>query len=137
MNIRELRRVPSNKIGRVDKHGVEAKPHEESTALHLAQFGFDIDFIMPSNIYKTKSADFLVNGAIWETKSPEGSGNSTVGRQFHEASKQSDKLVLDLRRIKLPAEKAQRHALSRFEKSINIKRLLLITKDGRLLDIKR
>ena len=137
MKVIELEKVASERIGRVDKHNVDAKPHEESTALHLAQFGFNVDFIMPRNTYKSKSADFLVNGAVWETKSPEGGGNSTVGRQFHEASKQADRLILDLRRIKLPADKAKRQALARFEKAVNIKRLLLITKEGRLLDIKR
>ena len=72
MKIRELERVPASRIGRVNKNGIEIKPHEESTALHLTQYGFNIDVIRPSNTPKTSSPDFLVNGAIWETKSPEG-----------------------------------------------------------------
>ena len=137
MKITELFKVPKNRVGRIVTNGAKLKAHEESTAVFLTQFGFNIEYILPTNTYKTHSPDFLVNSAIWETKSPDGSGNSTVGRQFHTASKQADRLILDLRRIKLPAEKAKRQALMRFEKSRNIKALLLITKDDKLLDVKK
>ena len=132
-----MQKVPKKKVGHIITNGVKLKPHEESTAVFLAQYGFNIEFIRPTNTYRTRSADFLVNKSIWEAKSPDGGGNSTIGRQFHVASKQADKLILDLRRIKLPAVKAENQAKTRFEKSKNIKSLLLITKDGRLLDIKR
>ena len=137
MRIVELTKVSKNKIGRVNKNGVKLYPHEDSTALHLAQFGFDIEYIMPRHIYKSTNPDFLVNGVIWETKSPEGCGKNTIKHQFDGTSKQADKLILDLRRIKLPSDKAERQAKDRFEKAVNIKRMFLITKDGRLLDIKR
>ena len=66
-----------------------------------------------------------------------GSGNSTIPRQFHRASKQATMFILDLRRIKIPADKAEQEAKARFEKAKNIKRLLLLTKAGKLLDIKK
>lgn len=137
MKIVELKRVSMDRIGRVNKNGVKLYPHEDSTALHLTQFGFDVEYIMPRHIYKSTNPDFLVNGTIWETKSPEGNGKNTIKHQFDGTSKQADKIILDLRRIKLPAEKAERQAMARFEKAINIKRLLLITKSGRVLDIRR
>ena len=137
MKIIELQRVSKDKIGRVNKNNVKLYPHEDSTALHLTQFGFNIEYIMPSHIYKSTNPDFLVNGAIWETKSPEGGGKNTIKHQFDGTSKQADKVILDLRRIKLPAEKAERQAKDRFEKAVNIKRLLLITKSGKVFDIKR
>lgn len=137
MKIMELQRVSKDRIGRVNKNGVKLYPHEDSTALHLAQFGFDIEYIMPSHIHKSTNPDFLVNGSIWETKSPEGCGKNTIKHQFDGTSKQADKVILDLRRIKLPAEKAERQAKDRFEKAVNIKRLLLITKSGKVFDIKR
>ena len=49
----------------------------------------------------------------------------------------SDKMILDLRRVKLEAQKAEREVRFRFEKSRNIKRLMLITKDGKLFDIRK
>lgn len=61
----------------------------------------------------------------------------SASRQFHKASKQSDKMILDLRRVKLEAQKAEREVRFRFEKSRNIKRLMFITKDGKLFDISK
>lgn len=46
-------------------------------------------------------------------------------------------MILDLRRIKLPADKAERQAKTRFEGATNLERLLLITKSGKVLDIRR
>ena len=129
--------VSKNKIGRVSLGKVKPEKHEYDTFYFLASHGFNIEIIKPSNIPKTKSPDVLLDGVIWEIKSPTGSGNSTIGRQFHKASKQADRLILDLRRVNILASKAESQAKSRFSKATNIRRLLLITKDGRLLDIRR
>lgn len=137
MKVVELKKVTKNKYGRVIVNDINLEAHEYSTLYLLSSFGLNIEVIKPSNTPRTKNADYLINGAVWEGKSPDGSGNSTIGRQFHKAGRQADRLVLDLRRIKIPAIKAEHDALNRFEKSRNIKRLLLITKDGRLLDVKR
>lgn len=40
MKIMELQRASKDRIGRVNKNGVKLYPHEDSTALRLAQFGF-------------------------------------------------------------------------------------------------
>lgn len=137
MKIVELQKVSPAKIGHIDENGVKPKKHERYTAEYLVLYGFNVVFIVPSNAYKTKNADFLLNGSIWETKSPTGDGKNNIKRQFDDASKQADKLVLDLRRTKLPAEKAERQAKSHFQGVMNLKRLLLITKDGKVLDIRR
>ena len=137
MKIIELQKVAEDRIGRINENNVKVNPHESSTAVYLTQYGFNIDYVMPVYIHKSKNPDFLVNGAVWEAKSPVGNGKNTIKHQFDGTSKQSDKMILDLRRIKMPAEKAKKQSLARFEKSINIKRLLLITKNGKLFDIKR
>lgn len=136
LKITELNLVDRAKLGRVDTRGVHLEAHEYDTIYYLARYGFNVEVIRPTNCPKTKNPDFLIGGSIWEAKSPEGSGSSTIARQFHKAGKQADKIVLDLRRIKLPAARAEAEAISRFSKSCSIKRLLLITKDGRLLDIR-
>ncbi|MDO4889517.1 MAG: hypothetical protein Q4A25_02420 [Candidatus Saccharibacteria bacterium] len=107
MKITELKQVARNKIGRVNLNNAHLEAHEYETILFLNLYGFDIEVIKPHNIPKTHNPDFLIGGAVWETKSPEGSGNSTVSCQFHNAGRQSDRLIL------------------------------LITKDKKLLDIKR
>ena len=133
----ELLKVPKEKIGRINTNGVCLEAHEYNTIHHLASFGLDIEVIRPTNTPKTHNADYLIKGMVWEAKSPNGGGNSTIARQFHKASKQSDKMILDLRRVKLEAQKAEREVRFRFEKSRNIKRLMLITKDGKLFDIRK
>ena len=135
MKVKELKRVAPNKVGRIITNCVKLKTHEESTAIFLTQFGFNIEFIVPRNDYRSKSADFFINGAIWEAKSPIGNGKNNLARQFHYASKQAGKLILDLRRIKMPTVKSEHQAKACFENTRNIRRLILITKDGRLLDI--
>ena len=124
-------------MGRINMNGVRLEAHEYDTINYLASYGLDIEVIKPVNTPKTHNADYLIKGLIWEAKSPNGSGSSTIARQFHKASKQSDKMILDLRRVKLEAQRAEREARFRFEKSKNIKRLMLITKDDRLFDIKK
>ena len=58
MKIVELQKVSAKRIGRIDKNGVNPEPHEESTAVHLTQFGFNIEYVRPRNTFKTHSADF-------------------------------------------------------------------------------
>ena len=118
-------------------NGVCLETHEYDTIYYLASYGLDIEVIKPINTPRIHNADYLIKGLIWEAKSPNGGGNSTIARQFHKASKQSDKMILDLRRIRLEAQKAEREARFRFEKSKNIKRLMLITRDGKLFDIRK
>ena len=135
MKVRELKKVPKHKIGRVDTNGVHLEVHEYDTIYCLASFGFDVEVIVPTNTPKTHNADYLINGSLWEAKSPIGGSTSCISRQFHKASKQADKMILDLRRIKMGAVKSRCEAISRFEKAKGIKRLIMITKDGRMLDL--
>ena len=137
MIIIELKRVHQNKAGKLNKNGIKLEPHEEKTAKFLTLYGFNIEVIRPINIPKTKNPDFLISGAIWETKSPEGKSKNTIERKFHEASSQASRLILDLRRIKRTERNAMKDVFREFEKSKGINRLLLITKSEKLLDCKK
>ena len=137
MRILELEPVQKERYGRISKNGVDLKPHEDDTIIFLAEHGFNIEAIVPSYIPKNKNPDILVNGATWEMKSPEGNGKYTIQRQFSEAGHQAHKLIIDLRRTKIPAQKAERDSIFHFSKSSRIRELMIITKDNRLLDIKK
>ena len=137
MKIIELQQVPKNRRGKLYKNGVKIEPHEESTARFLTKYGFIIDVIRPVNTPKVHNPDFLINGVIWEAKSPEGKSNNTIERKFHEASSQASNFILDLRRIKRPAKKSENEALKEFKKSSRIKHMMLITKDRKLLDYRK
>lgn len=133
MKIRELQKVPKNKIGRVDKNGVKAEPHEESTALYLTQYGFYIEFVKPRNSYKANSADFMISGSLWETKSPITFKESTIKGDFRKAKKQSDRIIFDLRRVKKYADDVEKYIISIFEEPGYVRRLMIIRKDGSLV----
>ncbi len=137
MKIVELKPVSKNKIGRVNLNGAHLEAHEYETILFLNLFGFDIDVILPTNTPKSHNPDLQINGAFWESKSPEGESKYNIQRKIHEASHQADRLVLDLRRSKISSEKAYAEAIKRFGDSKRIKHMLLVTKDKRLLDIRK
>ena len=63
-----------NKTGQIDISELTIPPekHELYTAKFFAQKGKDITFIRPSNIKGNYKADFVMDGKIWEVKSPIG-----------------------------------------------------------------
>lgn len=134
MKIKELQKVSKHKIGRVDKNNIDIEPHEDSTILYLAQFGFDIEVVKPTNAYKAKSPDIFMMGAIWEMKSPISYNKSTIKSDFRRAGEQSDRVVFDLRRVKKYAGDVEKQIISTFKGRGRVRRLIIIEKDGRVLD---
>lgn len=111
------------------------REHELSAALILAyHFKTDVIFIRPET---KKTPDLEINGVKWEIKSPKGGAKKTIENNLRAARKQSFNIVLDLRRTKLHQSKAE--ARVRFylvSAPGNIKRLILITKTHKIIDIK-
>lgn len=137
VKIDEKKKPQNKKTGIIEWNDVRLEPHEEEIAKFLADYGLNIEVIKPTNTPKTKTPDFLINGVLWEAKSPVGSSKSTLPRQFRRSKKQANKVIIDLRRIRIPASYAEREVIYRFEKTRDINQLLVITKDNRLLDIKK
>lgn len=75
--------------------------HEVLTALRLAETGIDVLFRIDSREEGVKNPDAEMNQQIWEFKAPTGQGKNTVDSQMKRAGKQTERLVLDLRRSKL------------------------------------
>ncbi|MBO7699199.1 hypothetical protein J6S39_00730 [Candidatus Saccharibacteria bacterium] len=137
MKANELERVPENKIGRVDQRGVFLNPHEAGTILYLTQFGLDIEVIRPTNTNKSRSADIVMLGTAWEIKSPTTSNISTIKEDFRKAMTQSDKIIFDLRRIKKDTENVEKHILRIFKERGRVRRLMIISKDGKIIDFRK
>ncbi len=114
MKIVEVQKTAKGKIGRVNKSGLNPEPHEESTALHLAQYGFDIDFVKPRNAKE-----------------------STVKEDFRKAKRQSDRVIFDLRRIKGDAEKIEKYIIKIFSAPGYVRRLIIIEKDRKVIDFSK
>lgn len=117
--------------------GMKPKPrdHERDVAEILAvYFSSSVEFI-PTTEHRTP--DFLIDGVLWELKSPQGSGKNNVQRQLKYASKQSENIIISAKRSKLHINKIKGDLTIQFKKTRSIKRLLLVDKAGHVIEITR
>jgi len=126
------------KIGKISKTGdANPWPHEEATAKVLALYGYDVDFIRKSNREREHSADAYVDGKKWEFKSPTANHTRTIRKNLKDAKWQSDKVILDSRRMKgVPDGAILRELKSSIKEVPEIKQVKYISKHGELIDIK-
>lgn len=109
------------------------KEHELSAALILANhYKTDVIFLRPET-NRTPDIDF--NGTKWEIKSPLGDGKKTIENNFRNARGQSRNVILDLRRIKMHRSKADARIRSFLSKPHRFKRVLVITKGKKIIEI--
>ena len=110
--------------------------HEVDVAMVLAQhYQTTVEFIMPVDDYKRKTADIIMLGAEWEIKCPIGKSKHTIQEQFRRASQQAKRIIIDSRRTKLKysfIEKSVRYELG---KRPSVKRVILISKYGKVIEI--
>ena len=137
MKITELQRVPKNKHGKFRKNKAKLCPHEEDTINHLISYGFTVDVICPVRTPKMRNPDILIDGAIWEMKSPVSSNLKTIKKRMHEASEQATRIIVDLRRLRKEHKKVEKDIIKRFHSKGSLRRMLLITKDGSVFDYKK
>lgn len=130
--------MKNNKIGKIIKPGdVNVWPHEDATANTLAMYGRNVEFIRKSNRDREHSADAYVDGEKWEFKSPTARHTKTILKNLKEAKWQSDKVILDARRMKgVPNEAILREVKSAIIEVPEISELKYISKSGKLVDIK-
>lgn len=109
--------------------------YEVTAAGLLAQYlDADVTFVVRTN-YKTP--DFSIGGMFWELKSPTGNGKRTVQRNMQEALKQASNIVYDIRRSKADYLKVRRELQFLLHEVRMIHRLILITKTGKVIELKR
>lgn len=136
LKIHQLERVSKDKIGRISTNGVDLEVHEYSTILLLAEYGFDIECIKKNHTPKTRNADILMLGTIWEMKSPESSNPKTLKKRIHTALLQSSHIIFDLRRIKSEHQiSVEKELLKRFQDKSAFRRIVLIRNKDEILDI--
>jgi hypothetical protein len=112
------------------------EPHEISAAVLLAEhFEADVQFIR--KIVNAKSADVLIRGTVFEIKSPTGKGKRNIQHTLSDAMKQSKYIVFDARRSKLHMAKITSELQKQFRLTASMKRLLLIRKDKKVIELSR
>lgn len=125
------------KIGKITPNGVSLEKHENETVVYFTNMGYNIELIPPSNTPKAKTPDFMMSGKAWEMKSPQGKSRVTVEHAFKRAAKQSENIILDLRRTKIPTDQAKTSLEKLFKASRRIRNLKAITRGQGLLDFKK
>lgn len=107
--------------------------HELRVARILALAGHTVEFL-PTRSQKT--ADILLDGVEYEIKSPITSNSKKIIRNLKRALKQSQNVIIDSFRVKGMKDDALLKLLvSRARDQKTLKRLLLITKFGQIIDI--
>ena len=117
---------------------VDLKPlptqNEYSVAEILANYFHADVYFVPRNNYKTP--DFKINGRFWELKSPVGKGKYNIENTLKRAKKQSRFIIYDSRLSKIHIRRIESELRRLSKDSSYIQKLLLIKKDGQLIEIK-
>ena len=130
-------------IGKVVIPGNHPNPplqHEVDTAMVLARhYNTVVEFLIPVDDYKRKTADIAMHGVEWELKSPTGASKATIENQFRRASKQAKNIIIDTRRTKLEYESVEKSvlfALKNRPSMQKVNRIILIDKFENVIAIK-
>ena len=117
--------------------GVDRPPSavELSAATILADH-FKMDVHFEARHGNLKTADFRIGGVLWELKSPLGRGKRTIQNNIRKANQQCANIVVDLRFCKINEEQAIQRVRYEVLRMTSIKKVLVITKDIRVLAIK-
>ena len=117
-------------------HPSPPEPHEVDTAMVLARhYQTTVEFIMPVNDFKRRSADIKMLDVEWEMKSPKGASKTTINTQFSRASTQAKNVVIDTRRTKLPYSEIEKSVLVETKKRSNIRKVIIIDKNEKVVEI--
>lgn len=126
------------KTGKIIPNGVRLEMHEYNTVLFFTTLGKNVELIPPSSTPNARNADFFMDGLVWEAKSPTGnSSRMTIERVLHKAARQSENVVIDLRRTKLPDRQSLACLEKQFGLSRRIRRLIVITKQEKMVDFRK
>ncbi len=126
-----------HKKGTIKPNGVVLEVYELATVVFFTELGYDIELIPRSNIEGLHLPDIIMDGLKWEIKAPKGEGKWVIKNTLQKAKHQSENIIIDLRRIKLPQEKCLSELNNHFKLAKRIKRMKIITKSGKLLELNK
>ncbi len=110
--------------------------HEVDIAWILARhYKAVVEFLQPSLAYKIKTPDIVMNGIMWEIKSPTGSSRKfTVQYQF-KGLEQSRNLIIDGRRTKLDDDHIKKQIQKEKKSRKRVGRLIFITNKLKIIEL--
>ena len=123
-----------DKIGIFIPAGRKPWPHEMRVAEILALAGHVVEFLAEYSGMRT--ANIKLDGIEFEIKSPESFNPNTLEHKLKDATKQSPNIIIDTSRIKKVHDtKILNFLINQVRKQSQIKRLIMITKRSRIIDI--
>ena len=130
--------MPKQKEAKIIIPGnVYPEKHELATANIFTKIGKNVEFLAPSRTKKANTPDVIIDGTVWEMKSPTGNSKYTIQNQFKRAAHQSQNLIIDSRRTKLPSKYIEKEIKKQISLRKSIKRLKLVTKTGKIIEFKK
>lgn len=121
--------------GTIIPNGVVLEAHELATVVFFTELGYDVELIPRSTTEGVHKPDIRMDGLEWEIKAPKGEGKSLIKNTLQKAAKQSGNVIIDLRRTKRYQDKCITEINREFKLSASLKRVKIITKSGKLIDI--
>jgi hypothetical protein len=124
----------NKKIGKITIPGdVNVMVHEYNTARALSNAGYNVKFIRASEREREHSADAYVDNEKWEFKAPTSGKLSAIEDNLKKASKQSNKIAFDSRRMKrLPDKAIMRELIAKSHASKSIVCMRFINRHGQV-----
>lgn len=96
-----MKKTRPEKQGKLIANNIILEKHEIATIVFLLGLGYDIELIPKSNKQGEHTADLRMLSLTWEMKSPKGAGKYLIQNTLHRAARQSENVIIDLRRIKI------------------------------------
>ena len=110
-------------------------PQELRVARILAHEGYKVEFLAES---KLRTPDIKLTGIEFEIKSPESFNPNTLEHKIKDALKQSRNIIIDSSRIgRIRDDKIKRFLIGQVQRQKQIKKMLFVTKRGKIIDISR
>lgn len=128
----------SDKTGEIIiKSGIDVWEHERRTAQALANAGYAVSFIKRSNEEYVRTPDVVIDGALWEMKSPISNRLPKIQKTLRQAIHQSPNVIYDSQRIKNLNDNQIKKELEKWAAQFKaMKRLLFVNKKREVIVIK-
>jgi len=121
--------------GRLISNSVRLTQHEQETVNYLISLGKNIELLIPSHTKNNKTPDFVMDGILWESKSPTTSSFDNLSVMLRRAVKQSVNIAIDIRRMRKPENATITFLQHYFDRSRSLKRLIIISKSKGLIEL--
>lgn len=112
-------------------------PHELRCAKAITSAGNTVEFLARMEGYKVKTPDLVVDGVVWELKSPESSNLKSLQRILRRAGSQSRNVNIDTTRTTKLSDTTVEKELRRLPLTKSVRRIIMVAKDGSIIDIGR